>query len=67
MRELYLSKSKLPLAAQAEQAQLNLGFTRIVSPIDGIASIAPSVFLVFHEIFTSEFTRTAGGSAIIEQ
>src|SRR5438874_6703397 len=26
--------------AQVEQAQLNLGFTRIVSPIDGIASIA---------------------------
>jgi RND family efflux transporter MFP subunit len=26
--------------AQMEQAQLNLGFTRIVSPIDGIASIA---------------------------
>jgi membrane fusion protein (multidrug efflux system) len=26
--------------AQAEQAQLNLGFTKIVSPIDGIASIA---------------------------
>ena len=26
--------------AQVEQAELNLGFTRIVSPIDGIASIA---------------------------
>jgi RND family efflux transporter MFP subunit len=26
--------------AQAEQAELNLGFTRIISPIDGIASIA---------------------------
>ncbi len=26
--------------AQVEQAQLNLGFTRIISPIDGIASIA---------------------------
>src|SRR6266436_4131844 len=26
--------------AQAEQADLNLGFTRIISPIDGIASIA---------------------------
>src|ERR1043165_3341611 len=26
--------------AQVEQAQLNLGFTKIVSPIDGIASIA---------------------------
>src|SRR4029079_13790989 len=26
--------------AQVEQAQLNLGFTRITSPIDGIASIA---------------------------
>ena len=26
--------------AQVEQAQLNLGFTKITSPIDGIASIA---------------------------
>ena len=26
--------------AQVEQAQLNLGFTRVISPIDGIASIA---------------------------
>ena len=26
--------------AQVEQAQLNLGFTKIISPIDGIASIA---------------------------
>src|SRR5262249_52739419 len=30
----------LSAQAQVEQAQLNLGFTRIVSPIDGIASIA---------------------------
>jgi membrane fusion protein (multidrug efflux system) len=30
----------LSAKAQVEQAQLNLGFTRIVSPIDGIASIA---------------------------
>jgi membrane fusion protein (multidrug efflux system) len=30
----------LSAKAQEEQAQLNLGFTRIVSPIDGIASIA---------------------------
>ncbi len=30
----------LSAKAQVEQAQLNLGFTRITSPIDGIASIA---------------------------
>jgi membrane fusion protein (multidrug efflux system) len=30
----------LSAKAQVEQAQLNLGFTRIISPIDGIASIA---------------------------
>jgi membrane fusion protein (multidrug efflux system) len=30
----------LSAKAQVEQAELNLGFTRIVSPIDGIASIA---------------------------
>jgi hydrophobic/amphiphilic exporter-1 (mainly G- bacteria), HAE1 family len=30
----------LSAKAQVEQAQLNLGFTKIVSPIDGIASIA---------------------------
>ncbi len=30
----------LSAKAQVEQAQLNLGFTRIVSPIDGVASIA---------------------------
>ena len=30
----------LSARAQVEQARLNLGFTRIVSPIDGIASIA---------------------------
>jgi membrane fusion protein (multidrug efflux system) len=30
----------LSAKAQVEQSQLNLGFTRIVSPIDGIASIA---------------------------
>jgi membrane fusion protein (multidrug efflux system) len=30
----------LSAQAQEEQAQLNLGFTKIVSPIDGIASIA---------------------------
>ncbi len=30
----------LSAKARVEQAQLNLGFTRIVSPIDGIASIA---------------------------
>src|SRR6202167_3284535 len=30
----------LSATAQVEQAQLNLGFTRIVSPIDGVGSIA---------------------------
>jgi membrane fusion protein (multidrug efflux system) len=30
----------LSAKAQVEQAQLNLGFTKIISPIDGIASIA---------------------------
>jgi membrane fusion protein (multidrug efflux system) len=30
----------LSAKAQVEQAQLNLGFTKIVSPIDGVASIA---------------------------
>jgi membrane fusion protein (multidrug efflux system) len=30
----------LSAQAQVEQAQLNLGFTKIISPIDGIASIA---------------------------
>jgi membrane fusion protein (multidrug efflux system) len=32
--------SVVAVKAQVEQAQLNLGFTKIVSPIDGIASIA---------------------------
>jgi membrane fusion protein (multidrug efflux system) len=38
--DLEAKAAVLAAKAQVEQAQLNLGFTRIVSPIDGIASIA---------------------------
>jgi membrane fusion protein (multidrug efflux system) len=38
--DLEAKAAVLSAKAQVEQAQLNLGFTRIVSPIDGIASIA---------------------------
>jgi membrane fusion protein, multidrug efflux system len=38
--DLEAKASVLSAQAQVEQAQLNLGFTKIVSPIDGIASIA---------------------------
>ncbi|HEV7926532.1 MAG TPA: efflux RND transporter periplasmic adaptor subunit [Verrucomicrobiae bacterium] len=38
--DLEAKAAVLSAQAQVEQAQLNLGFTRIVSPIDGIASIA---------------------------
>jgi RND family efflux transporter MFP subunit len=38
--DLEAKASVLSAKAQVEQAQLNLGFTRITSPIDGIASIA---------------------------
>jgi membrane fusion protein (multidrug efflux system) len=38
--DLEAKAAVLSAKAQEEQAQLNLGFTRIVSPIDGIASIA---------------------------
>jgi membrane fusion protein, multidrug efflux system len=38
--DLEAKAAVLSAKAQVEQAQLNLGFTRIVSPIDGIGSIA---------------------------
>jgi membrane fusion protein (multidrug efflux system) len=38
--DLEAKAAVLSAKAQVEQAQLNLGFTRIISPIDGIASIA---------------------------
>ncbi|HTA30052.1 MAG TPA: efflux RND transporter periplasmic adaptor subunit [Candidatus Cybelea sp.] len=38
--DLEAKAAVLSAQAQVEQAQLNLGFTRITSPIDGIASIA---------------------------
>jgi membrane fusion protein (multidrug efflux system) len=38
--DLEAKAAVLSTKAQVEQAQLNLGFTRITSPIDGIASIA---------------------------
>ena len=38
--DLEAKAAVLSAKAQVEQAELNLGFTRIVSPIDGIASIA---------------------------
>jgi len=38
--DLEAKAAVLSAQAQVEQAQLNLGFTRIASPIDGIASIA---------------------------
>jgi membrane fusion protein (multidrug efflux system) len=38
--DLEAKAAVLSAKAQEEQARLNLGFTRIVSPIDGIASIA---------------------------
>jgi membrane fusion protein, multidrug efflux system len=38
--DLEAKAAVLSAKAQVEQAQLNLGFTRITSPIDGIASIA---------------------------
>jgi membrane fusion protein (multidrug efflux system) len=38
--DLEAKAAVLSAKAQVEQAQLNLGFTKIVSPIDGIASIA---------------------------
>jgi membrane fusion protein (multidrug efflux system) len=38
--DLEAKAAVLSAKAQVEQARLNLGFTRIVSPIDGIASIA---------------------------
>ena len=38
--DLEAKAAVLSAKAQVEQAELNLGFTRIISPIDGIASIA---------------------------
>src|SRR5208282_2753073 len=38
--DLEAKAAVLSAKAQVEQAQLNLGFTKIVSPIDGIGSIA---------------------------
>jgi RND family efflux transporter MFP subunit len=37
---LEANAAQVAAKAQVEQAQLNLGFTKIISPIDGIASIA---------------------------